>query len=87
MELEVMEAVEALDDMKKNNENLSSARLKLESDFDLLNVKFIESKLMLIVRTDVSGRVRGAVSPPEASGGEGGQGRAGDEETGGGALL
>ena len=56
MELEVMEAVEALDDMKKNNENLSSARLKLESDFDLLNVKFIESKL--IVRTDVSGRLR-----------------------------
>ena len=85
MELEVMEAVEALDDMKKNNENLSSARLKLESDFDLLNVNFIESKL--IVRTDVSGRLRGADSPLEARGGEGGQSRPGDEETGGGALL
>ena len=34
-----MEVVEALEDLKKINEKLSSGRMKVESDFDLLNVK------------------------------------------------
>lgn len=44
MELDVMEAGEALDDLKKNNENLSSVKIKLETDLDLLNVNFITSE-------------------------------------------
>ena len=54
MELDVMEAGEALDDLKKNNENLSSVKIKLETDLDLLNVNFITSETHV---ADITGRL------------------------------
>ena len=41
LELEVLDSGEVLEDLKKTNEQLMSVKIKLETDLDLLNVRYL----------------------------------------------